>query len=239
MSQTKTTVITGASSGIGRGLVEAFADRGDTVYGLARHARRFGATLKDSRITWLDADVADEGAVRRAFAEVRSRHERIDLVVNNAGSFVPKPFIEYTDEDFAQLIGTNVRGFFNVTREALPTMKTHGGHVVSISTSLVSQPLAKVTAALPILTKGAIEAATRALAIEYAHAGVRVNAVAPGIIDTPMHPEANHGFLRTLSPAGRLGTVKEIVEAVLYLDGASFVSGEVVRVDGGAHAGTW
>ena len=160
--------------------------------------------------------------------------------MNNAGVFIAKAFTDHTVEDFQRLVATNLTGFFHVTQPAVRQMRTQGsGHVVTISTTLASQPIQGVSASLSILTKGGLNAITRALAIEYAKEGVRVNAVAPGIVDTPMHPPEAHGFLETLHPIQRLATVDEIVDAVLYLDQAAFVTGEVLHVDGGAHAGRW
>jgi NAD(P)-dependent dehydrogenase (short-subunit alcohol dehydrogenase family) len=189
---------------------------------------------------------------RRGWRRGRRRHRRsrgrngadgigrLDLLVNNAGIFIAKRFTDYTADDYARLLATNLAGFFHMTQHALRLMEPgKSGHVVNISTSLASQPVAGVPSALPILIKGGIEAATRSLAIEYAAHGIRVNTIAPGIVDTPMHPKENHGFLQGLSPAGRIGTPLEIAEAVLYLESARFVSGEVIQVDGGAHAGKW
>ena len=160
--------------------------------------------------------------------------------MNNAGVFLSKPFVDYSEADFAMLVGVNLAGFFHLSQRAVAAMlPQRSGHIVTITTSLVDQPMAAVPAALAALTKGGLDAVTRSLAIEYAGRGIRVNAVSPGIIQTPMHPVETHAFLATLHPMSRMGAVAEIVEAVLYLDTASFVTGETLHVDGGAHAGHW
>ena len=168
------------------------------------------------------------------------RFGRIDTLVNNAGIFIPKPFVEYTDADFANLLSVNLAGFFHISkRVAKQMLAQRSGHIVQITTTMADQPMREVPAALAALTKGGLNAATRALAIEYADKGVRVNAVAPGIIETPMHSPDSHDALAKLHPIQRLGTVQEIVDAVLYLENAGFVTGEVLHVDGGQHAGHW
>jgi NAD(P)-dependent dehydrogenase (short-subunit alcohol dehydrogenase family) len=169
-----------------------------------------------------------------------ARYGHLDLLVNNAGIFMAKPFVDYTADDYAALLATNLAGFFHMTQAALRRMAPRrSGHIVNIGTSLATQPIAGVPSALPILVKGGIEAATRSLAIEYAPQGIRVNTVAAGIIDTPMHAKASHEALRGLSPAHRIGAPADVTAAILYLDAATFVSGEVIHVDGGAHAGKW
>jgi len=160
--------------------------------------------------------------------------------VNNAGVFLAKPFTEFTEEDYNHNMGVNVAGFFHITQRAIAEMlKQSSGHIVSITTSLVNQPIAGVPAALASLTKGGLNAVTQSLAIEYAKSGVRVNAVSPGIIKTPMHPQETHAALSTLQPMGRMGEIRDIVDAVLYLESASFVTGEILHVDGGQNAGRW
>ena len=162
------------------------------------------------------------------------------MLINNAGIFVPKPFVEYTPEDFLRVVSTNLAGFFYVSQEAVRHMRQKGGgQIITITTTLAQQPVAGVTAALTSLTKGGLNSVTRGLAIEYAAEGIRVNAIAPGIVDTPMHKPENHEFLKGLHPIPRLATVQEIVDAALFLVRASFITGEVLYVDGGAHAGKW
>jgi NAD(P)-dependent dehydrogenase (short-subunit alcohol dehydrogenase family) len=229
----KVAIVTGGSSGIGLGLVRRLLAEDYAVLGIARDASRI-----PSPALAVEGDVGIESTAERAVALALAKFGRLDLLVNNAGIFIAKPFTDYTREDFARLVSTNLNGFVYMTQHALRAMKG-GGHIVNIGTSLSTQPQKQVPSALAILIKGGIEAASRALAVEYATQGIRVNTVAAGVIDTPMHAPADHDFLRTLSPANRLGSVDEVVEAVMYLERASFVSGEVLRVAGGAHAGRW
>ena len=236
----KIAVVTGASSGIGLSIARALLDRGYGVLATSRHATTCKALSASSRLALLDGDVGEVRTAERVMQEVRARFGRLDLLVNNAGTFLAKPFTDYSSDDYASLLATNLAGFFHMTQHALREMgSASAGHIVNIGTSLVTQPIAGVPGALPILIKGGIEAATRALAIEYAASGIRINTIAAGFIDTPMHPKENHSFLKGLSPASRLGSPQEIADAVLYLESASFVSGEILHVDGGAHAGKW
>jgi len=240
MEHRPTAIVTGASSGIGLGLTTALLNNGYRVVANARRASTAGTLEPSSNLVVVDGDVADPETAAALTRTAVERFGSVDLLVNNAGIFIAKPFTETAVEDFERLVATNITGFFHVTQPAIRQMRTQGsGHVVTVSTSLASQPIQGVSAALSILTKGGINAITRALAIEYAKDGVRVNAVAPGVVDTPMHQRESHGFLQTLHPIQRLATVDEIVDAILYLDRAGFVTGEVVHVDGGAHAGRW
>ena len=183
-------------------------------------------------------DLVRDARVRGPLIEGLQRFGRIDTLVNNAGIFIAKPFTQYTEEYFAAKIATNVAGFFHVTRAAVEAMERNGsGHVVSITTSLVDHPNSNVPSVLASLTKGGINAATKSLAIEYAARGLRFNAVSPGIVKTPMHPEAHHATLAALHPVRRIGEIGEIVDAVLYLESATFVTGEILHVDGGQSAG--
>ena len=236
----KIAVVTGASSGIGLGIARMLLARGYGVVGTSRHATSSKALSASPRLALVDGDVGDARTAERVVAEARSRFGRLDLLVNNAGSFLAKPFTDYSAEDYAGLLSANLSGFVHMTQHALREMvKARSGQIVNIGTSLVAQPIAGVPSALPILFKGGIEAATRSLAIEYAGRGIRVNTISAGITDTPMHAKENHQFLSGLSPQNRLANVDEIAEAVLYLESASFVSGEILHVDGGAHAGKW
>jgi NAD(P)-dependent dehydrogenase (short-subunit alcohol dehydrogenase family) len=238
--ESKVAVVTGASSGIGLGIVKALLGREWSVVGVSRRAVARGTLVPSPRLALVEGDVAQRATADEAVATAVSRFGGVHLLVNNAGIFASKPFLEYSADDYAALLGTNVAGTFHMTQVAVRQMLRGGrGHIVNISTSLVTQPLGGVPAALPILTKGGLEAMAQALAIELASKGIRVNTVAPGIIDTPMHQKEHHAALAALSPAKRIGTTQEVVDAVLYLDGATFVSGEVLHVDGGAHAGTW
>jgi NAD(P)-dependent dehydrogenase (short-subunit alcohol dehydrogenase family) len=233
-------IVTGASSGIGLGITRSLLDRGYAVVGASRTARHRGTLVSSKNLSVVDGDVGEASTARRIVDEAGSRFGRVDVLVNNAGSLLAKPFTEYSSEDYARLLSTNFAGFFHMTQAALRIMvRQKSGHVVNIGTSLVATPIAGVPCALPVLIKGGIEAATRALAIEYAPQGIRVNTVSAGIIDTPMHQKESHASLAGLSPAGRIGTVQEMTDAVNYLESAPFVSGEILHVDGGAHAGKW
>jgi NAD(P)-dependent dehydrogenase (short-subunit alcohol dehydrogenase family) len=236
----KVTIVTGASSGIGLGIARALIARGHDLVATARSITTGGVLPASPLVALVDGDIGDPTTAARLVDVALTRFGRIDTLVNNAGIFQVKPFTDYTADDIDRLLATNLAGFVHTTRAVLPHMVARrSGHIVNLGTSLAGQPIAGVPSAMPILIKGGIEAATRSLAIEYADRGIRVNTVSAGIVDTPMHPREHHEFLASLSPAGRIGQVAEIVDAVLYLDGAGFVSGEVLHVDGGAHAGRW
>ncbi|TXH18438.1 MAG: SDR family oxidoreductase [Mycobacterium sp.] len=229
-------VITGASQGIGAALVSAYRARGHRVVANSRNI----VESTDADLVTVPGDVADPATADAIAAAALERFGRIDTLVNNAGIFIAKPFTDYTPTDFATMIGVNLAGFFHVTQRAIEIMAQQGsGHIISITTSLVDQPIAAVPSALASLTKGGIDAATRSLAIEYATRGIRVNAVAPGIIKTPMHPPETHAQLDALHPVGHMGEIADVVEAVLYLDAAGFITGETLHTDGGQHAGRW
>lgn len=231
-------VITGASRGIGAGLVRACRERGYRVVATSRSTTASTPDDGDTDVLGVPGDVGDPTTAERVVTEALSRFGRIDTLVNNAGVFLSKPFTDYTADDLATVVATNLAGFFHMTQRVAPGMLTRGsGHIVSITTSLTDQPIAGLPTVLTNLTKGGISSATKALAIEYAQGGVRVNAVSPGIIDTPMHDPAAHGFLAPLHPVKRMGAVSDVVDAVLYLDSAPFVTGEVLHVDGGQSAG--
>lgn len=230
----KVAVITGASQGIGAGLVDAYRKLG---YGVVATSRSV-APSQDQDLVTVQGDIADPATAERVVAAAIERFGRIDTLVNNAGIFVAKPFTDYTAEDFAAVTGVNVTGFFHITQLALPHMLTQGGgHVVSITTSLVDNANSNVPSVLASLTKGGIQSATKSLAIEYAARGIRVNAVSPGIIKTPMHPVETHAALSGLMPVGRMGELSDIVDAVVFLENAPFVTGEILHVDGGQSAG--
>ncbi len=238
--EAKVAIVTGASSGIGLAVTLELLEHGYRVVATSRHATASGALVASPRLTIIDGDVGEVGTAERVTREAQRRYGHLDLLVNSAGTFVVKPFTEYTSDDYARFLATNLGGFFHMTQHALRIMVPAGaGHVVNLGTSLASQPVANVPSALPILVKGGIAAATRSLAIEYADRGIRVNTIAPGIVDTPMHPPENHEFLKGLSPAHRIATTAEIAQAVVFLDAATFISGEVLHLDGGAHAGKW
>ncbi len=240
MTTQKTAIVTGASSGIGLGLTTALIEQGYRVVANSRQISAAGTLEPSEALALIDGDIADPDVARRIVGTAIERFGSVDVLVNNAGIFIPKPFTDYTTEDFERLVSTNLTGFLYVTQEAVRQMKRQrAGHVVNITTTLADQPIAGVPASIPVLTKGGLNAVTAALAIEYAGEGIRFNAIGAGIIDTPMHKPETHGFLKTLHPIQRIGRVSEIVDAVLYLTDATFVTGEVLHVDGGAHAGKW
>ena len=233
-SERKVAVITGASQGMGAALVAAYRDLG---YGVIATARSIRPT-SDDHILAVAGDIADRKTAERAISAGMARFGRIDTLINNAGVFVAKPFTQYTEADYAAALGVNLSGFFHITQLAIAEMeKRHSGHVVQITTSLIEHANSHVPSVLASLTKGGLSAATRSLAIEYARHGIRVNAVAPGVIKTPMHPVEKHAQLAKLHPLGRIGEISEIVDAILYLESAGFVTGETIHVDGGQHAG--
>lgn len=230
----KVAVITGASQGIGAALVKAYRDRDYRVVATARSIE----PSEDDDVLAVSGDIIDRKTAERTIAQCISRFGRIDTLVNNAGIFIAKPFTQYTEAEYAEIVGVNVTGFFHITQLAIAEMeKLGGGHVVQITTSLVDHARAAVPAVLASLTKGSLNAATKSLAIEYAKRGIRVNAVAPGIIKSPMHPVETHAQLDALHPVGHMGEVSDIVDAILYLESAGFVTGEILHVDGGQSAG--
>jgi NAD(P)-dependent dehydrogenase (short-subunit alcohol dehydrogenase family) len=234
MQERGVAIVTGASRGIGAGLVAGYRELGFRVVATSRSIAPSG----DERVLAIAGDIRDRATAHEVVAAAKERFGRVDTLVNNAGVFVAKPFVEYTQEDFDAVTGTNVTGLFHITQVVLAELLSQqSGHIVNVTAALVDQPLASVPAGLAALSKGGLNALTKSLAIEVAKRGVRVNAVAPGIIKTPMHAPATHDFLATLMPIGRLGEVKDVVEAVLYLECASFVTGEIVHVDGGEAAG--
>lgn len=243
-THTKTVVITGASSGIGLALAAAYLERGDNVVGSGRSVERLQAAAQQlgnpANFLPVAGDIGLAATSRRLFDAAATRFGSIDVLINNAGIFIPKPLVDYTDDDLDLMIATNLKGFFHPTREAARHMvRQRSGHIVNISASIALQPNAGVPAALTVLIKGGINNATRALALELGQYNIKVNAVAPGIIDTPMHTPESHGFLSTLQPSGTIGTTHDIVDAVLYLTGSGFTTGIVLPVDGGMSAGKW
>jgi NAD(P)-dependent dehydrogenase (short-subunit alcohol dehydrogenase family) len=240
MNTKKTAIITGASRGIGACLVHEFRGRGYRVVANSRNISTAHAFDSLSDVVLIDGDIGKRATAEKVTETALAHFGSIDVLVNNAGSFQSKPFTEYTEEDFTNSVSTNMAGFFYISQLAVrQMMKQRSGSIVNISTSLVDQPIACLPTAVPILTKGALHAVTRGLATEYVTHGIRVNAVSAGIIDTPLNPKEAHTFLKTLEPMGRLGEIEEIVHAVVYLTEATFVTGEILRVDGGQHAGKW
>ena len=240
MTNPKTAIVTGASSGIGLGVTTALMKHGYRVVANSRHITQAGTLTASTDLALVDGDIAHPETARNIVETAVRRFGSIDLLVNNAAVFISKPFTDYTTEDFNRLVSTNLAGFLYVTQQVVHQMRTQGaGHIVNITTSLADQPIAGVPAAIPVLTKGGLNAVTAALAIEFAGENIRFNAIGAGIIDTPMHKPETHEFLKSLHPIHRIGSVSEIVDAVLYLTDATFVTGEVLHVDGGAHAGKW
>ncbi len=236
----KTAIVTGASQGIGAGLVDAFLKRGYNVVANSRNIAKTNPFPASPNLALVGGDIGDPKTAAKIAETAVSRFGRIDVLVNNAGVFIPKPFTEYTSEEFNTLVSTTLAGFLYVSQLSVKQMlRQKGGSIVNVSTTLVDQPIAGVSAAVQIMIKGGLNSVTRALAIEYAKDGIRVNTVAAGVINTPMHKPESHEFLKGLHPIDRMGEVKEIVDAVLFLTDATFTTGEILHVDGGAHAGKW
>jgi NAD(P)-dependent dehydrogenase (short-subunit alcohol dehydrogenase family) len=238
----KTAIVTGASSGIGLALARAFLDRGYGVVGNALSSLDAASKALGSpeRFVPVQADIARPEIGKRLFDVALERFDHVDVLVNNAGVFISKPTSDYTVDDVAKVIDTNLYGFFYPTQQAARHMAARGtGSIINIAASLAIQPQAGSSSLLAVLTKGGIAAATRALALELASVGVRVNAIAPGVIDTPLHERNDREMLKTLSPMRRIGTVDQVVAAAMYLVDAEFTSGVILPVDGGATAGRW
>jgi NAD(P)-dependent dehydrogenase (short-subunit alcohol dehydrogenase family) len=229
-------IITGASQGIGAGLVAGYRRAGYAVVGVARSLP--SSHEDENRYVAIAGDIADAQTARQAVDTALDRFGRIDTLINNAGIYIGKPFTQYTVEDYAAITAVNLTGFFHITQLAIAEMVEAGsGHVLNMSTSLVDHADSTRPSALPALTKGGLVAVTRSLAIEYASRGVRVNAVSLGVIETPAHDPASYKGLESLHPLGRVGEVPDVVDAILYLERATFVTGETLHVDGGQAAG--
>jgi NAD(P)-dependent dehydrogenase (short-subunit alcohol dehydrogenase family) len=230
----KVAIITGASQGIGAGLTRAYRELGYAVVATARSI----VPPEDSGIVTIGGDIADPDTARRVVEETVKRFGRVDTLINNAGVYIGKPFTDYTLHDFNAMIAVNLAGFFHMTTRAVKHMLDQGcGHVVNVSTTLVEQADSGRPAALPVLTKGGLAAVTKSLAIEYASRGLRVNAVSLGVIKTSAHDESSYAGMGALHPVGRVGEIEDVVGGVLYLESASFVTGEVLHIDGGQSAG--
>jgi NAD(P)-dependent dehydrogenase (short-subunit alcohol dehydrogenase family) len=233
-TEQKVAVITGASQGIGAALVKAYRDRNYRVVATARSITPAG---NDDVLT-IPGDIADRRTAERAISAGMDRFGRIDTLVNNAGIFIAKPFTQYTEADYASILGVNIAGFFHITQLAIAEMEKRGsGHVVQITTSLVDHAMTGVPSVLASLTKGGLNGATKSLAIEYAKRGIRVNAVALGVMKSPMHSVETYAQLDRLHPVGHMGEISDVVDAILYLESAGFVTGEILHVDGGQSAG--
>jgi NAD(P)-dependent dehydrogenase (short-subunit alcohol dehydrogenase family) len=230
----KVAVITGASRGIGAALVSAYRIRGYSVVATSRSIRR----ASDPEVLTVVGDISEPETAQRVMDEALGHFGRVDTLINNAGVFVAKRFTEYSVEDYEHITGVNLDGFFHVTSRAIDHMRGRGeGHVVNITTTLVEHASSRVPSALASLTKGGVAAATRALAIEYAATGIRVNAVSPGVIKTPMYDPAAYEGLAELHPLRRIGEIDDVVRGVLYLESSPFVTGEFLHIDGGQSAG--
>jgi NAD(P)-dependent dehydrogenase (short-subunit alcohol dehydrogenase family) len=239
--QHKTVIVTGASQGIGAAVVKVFLDRSYNVVGTSRNIEKKNELPRVDNLAVVGGDIGQGATAARVLETAVKRFGRIDALVNNAGIFIVKPFTDYTPEDFKALSSTNLDGFVFLTQLVIKQMlaQKSGGSVVSITTSLVNHPISGFTASVPMITKGGIDAISRSLAMEYAKEGIRVNTVAPGIVDTPLHANNPKDFLKTLSPLGQIAPAQDIAEAVFYLTQAAQVTGEVLHVDGGAHLGRW
>jgi len=234
----QTAIVTGASSGIGLGIAQALLERGYRVVANSRTISKSKDLEPSADLVLVDGDIGKKDTAIRVADAAISHFGSIDLLVNNAGIYIPKPFTEYTPEDFEKMIGTNIAGYFFITQQVVAQMrKQKSGHIVSISTVLTDQPLAGAPISLPVITKSTIPAFSRALAMEYVKDGFRVNTISVGVVDTPMHANDDHELLKKLHPIQRLVQVSEIVDTLFYLQSAPMVNGENIRIDGGAHAG--
>jgi NAD(P)-dependent dehydrogenase (short-subunit alcohol dehydrogenase family) len=245
-SNQKTVIVTGASSGIGFAIAEAYLARGYNVVGNARSAERLQAAAAQlgnpANFVGVPGDIADPQTAKALFSRAIESFGQVDILINNAGIFIAKPVADYTQTDVEAIVGTNLMGFFYPSQLAAAHMSGRKqGHIINITASIAMQPNAKVPALLPVLIKGGLNQATRALALELAPANVKVNAVAPGIIETPLHAdyEGVRDFYNTLAPTGTTGVTKDIVDAVMYLSDSSFTTGVVLPVDGGATTGVF
>ena len=238
MSDRKTAIVTGASGGIGSGLVEAFLSEGYNVVATSLNTR--GSLVPSPSLVLVDGDIGKQETAAKVVEAAIQHFETIDVLVNNAGIMRTKPFTDFTSEDFNALVSVNLLGFLYITQLAVKQMlKQKSGNVVSITAALADQPVAGVNASVSMITKGGLNTVTRSLAIEYAKEGIRFNAVAPGVVDTPLQKNAPKKSLAARQPMKTITEVKDIVEAVLYLSRAGQVTGEIIHVDGGSHAGRW
>jgi NAD(P)-dependent dehydrogenase (short-subunit alcohol dehydrogenase family) len=240
-STRKTAIVTGASQGIGAGIVKGFVERGLNVVANSLKVTKSTEVAASERVALVEGDIGDPATAARIVEAALSRFQSIDVLVNNAGIFFTKPFTDYTADDFKSLVSTNLGGFLYVTQLAVKQMLAQktGGSIVTITAALARNPIRGVTAAVPMITKGGLETITQHLAMEYAKDGIRVNAVAPGVVYTPMHRDTPRDVMVSLSPMGRPSTVQDITDAVLYLTDAATVTGHILYVDGGAHFGRW
>jgi NAD(P)-dependent dehydrogenase (short-subunit alcohol dehydrogenase family) len=239
--QQKTIIVTGASQGIGAGVVHAFLARGYNVVATSRSVSKSDAFEPSDRLALVDGDIGEMSTAIEVVTTAMQRFGAVDALVNNAGIFFPKPFVDYTQEDFKSLVHTNLEGYIYISQMVIRQMlvQKRGGSIVGISSSLVDNPISGMTVSIPMITKGGIDSISRSLSMEYAKDGIRVNVVAPGVVDTPLHRDNPPEFLKSLSPMGQISSVEDIADAVVYLTEAKQVTGEVLHVDGGAHNGKW
>lgn len=237
----KTIIVTGGSQGIGAGAVQAFVKRGYNVVASSRNITKSHSFEASGRLALVDGNIAEASTAEAIVDVAMNSFGSIDALVNNAGIFFSKPFVEYTVADLRELTSVNIEGFFFISQLAIKQMlaRNVGGSIVNITATAATHPIAGIGASVPMITKGGLEAVTRCLAMEYAKANIRVNAVAPGIVDTPMHENGSKGFLKTLQPMGQISSVNDVVDAIVYLTEAKQTTGEVLHVDGGAHSGKW
>jgi len=237
-SQQPVAIVTGASSGIGLGLTQALLERGWRVVATSRAISKSRELKPSPDLVLVDGDAGKKETAVKVVEAALKHFGRIDLLVNNAGIYIPKAFTEYTEADYNLVMTTNVASFFYMTQQVIPQMKKqNSGHVVDISAVVADQPSAAAPAVLAVLSKSPMPAVNKALALEYAANNIRFNTVSPGVVNTPMHANQNHAALAKFHPLARMGEVSDIVDAVLYLQNATFVTGENIRVDGGIHAG--
>jgi NAD(P)-dependent dehydrogenase (short-subunit alcohol dehydrogenase family) len=241
VNRERVAIVTGASSGIGLGITQALLERSYRVVANSRTISKSRDLKPSANLVLVEGDIGEHETAVKAVGAAVKHFGRLDLVVNNAGIFFTKPFTEYTVEDFRSLISTNVEGFLYVTQLSIRQMLAQktGGSIVTITAALVRNPIRSVTAAVPMITKGGLATITQHLAMEYAKDGIRVNAVAPGQVFTPLHRDTPKDVMESLSPMGRPSTVKDITDAVMYLTDAATVTGHILYVDGGAHSGHW
>ncbi|MGA8179742.1 MAG: SDR family oxidoreductase [Desulfobacterales bacterium] len=242
MSNTeKTVIVTGASQGIGARIVKRFVERDFNVVANSRKMTQSTDVAPSHKVALVDGHIGERATAAKIVETALSRFKSIDALVNNAGIFFTKAFTDYTADDFKSLVSTNVEGFLYVTQLCIKQMLAQktGGSIVTITAALAHNPIRGVTAAMPMLTKGGLETITRHLAMEYAKDGIRVNAVAPGVVYTPLHRDTPKDVMEDLSPMGRPSTVDDITDAVIYLTDAATVTGDILYVDGGAHIGRW
>jgi NAD(P)-dependent dehydrogenase (short-subunit alcohol dehydrogenase family) len=240
-SPRKTAIVTGASQGIGAGIVKGFVERGFNVVANSRKVTQSTEIAASDHVALVNGPIGEPATAARILETALSRFKSIDALVNNAGIFFTKPFTDYTADDLKSLVATNVEGFLYITQLAIKQMLAQktGGSIVTITAALAANPIAGVKASVPMITKGGLDTITKHLAIEYARDGIRFNAVAPGVVDTPLHKNDRKEVLQALNPMGVLSSVKDIVDAVMYLTEAHTVTGEILNVDSGAHAGRW